>query len=84
MYALYPTQDAQVTEMIDGDFKKRGFLHEYLIFWTPETSWLTIEATSGQIFTSDCDQYLFYSFDSNQFDRCVVQDASFWNECQKY
>ena len=85
LFAAYPGVEAQVTQMIPDDFKKRGFLHEWLEAWVgPEKGWITVEATSGQLFSMDgnCNQYIKYGYDSNQFDRCVITSQSFWDICK--
>jgi len=82
LFAAYPGVEAQVTQMVPDDFKKRGFLHEWLIFFTPERGWQILEATSGQIFNQDCSAYIKFAYDTNQYDRCVITDASFWKTCQ--
>lgn len=76
-----PDVQAQITELIMDDFKKRGFLHEWLEVWTPETDWLILEATSGQIFPFGCAAYIQYAYDNNRFDRCVITSQNFWNLC---
>jgi len=83
IFAVAPGIQTKVTPMTEGDFKKRGFLHEWLEVWTPETGWLQVEATSGQIFSPEpeCNQYIKYAYDSNQYDRCTITSQSFWNLC---
>lgn len=81
MFAAYPLITAQTTNLVTGDFKKRGFLHEWVEAWTPERGWVLIEATSGQVFPTTCGSYLQYSYDRNQYDRCVITDTNFWNLC---
>lgn len=82
LFSAIPYLDAQTTPMTEDDFKKRGFLHEWVESWTPNQGWFIIEATSGQIYSMDCDTYLIYGYDSNRYDRCVIKDQSFWNECK--
>src|SRR3990167_2747848 len=85
LFAAYPGVEAQVTQMVPDDFKKRGFLHEWLEAWAgPEKGWITVEATSGQLFSKDgnCNQYIIFGYDTNQFDCCVITDANFWKLCQ--
>ena len=82
IFAVAPGIQAKVTPLMEGDFKKRGFLHEWLEVFDGE-KWYSLEATSGQIFDISCDQYIKYGdgYDSNQFDRCTLTDNSFWNLC---
>jgi len=82
LFALIPYLDARVTPMTEGDFKKRGFLHEYVEAWTPEQGWFLIEATSGQTFGLECNGYISYSYDTNERNRCVINDRDFWNICK--
>lgn len=82
LFAVYPDVEAQVTPMTEDDFKKRGFLHEWLEFWTPEHGWQIMEATSGQIFDISCGAYIKFGYDTNQYDRCVITDSTFWKLCQ--
>ena len=82
LFSTIPFLETPLIDMIEGDFKKRGFLHEWVEAWTPEKGWMTIEATAGRIYTTDCETYLFYSYDSNERNRCVINDMSFWNECK--
>jgi len=81
MFAVIPGLEAKTTPMTGEDFKKRGFLHEWVEAWTPEQGWILVEATSGQIFPTSCASYIQYSYDSNRFNRCVIQDSNFWNQC---
>ena len=81
IFAVAPPEvQAQVTEMVIDDFKKRGFLHEWLEVFDGE-KWYILEATSGQLFTSSCPSYIQYAYDNNRFDRCVIASQSFWNLC---
>ncbi len=81
LFAVIPTFEARVTPMETGDFKKRGFLHEWVESWSPEHGWMLIEATSGQVFSMDCGSYMIYGYDSNRYDRCIISSADFWNRC---
>lgn len=81
LFAVSPILDAQVTTLVEGDFKKRGFLHEWVESYDPQRGWLIIEATSGQIFPIDCQSYIIFGYDSNNFNRCVITDSNFWNLC---
>ena len=84
IFAVAPGVQAKITPMQEGDFKKRGFLHEWLEAWAgPEIGWISVEATSGQIFdTKLCNPYIIFAYDSNQYDRCVITNQGFWNLCQ--
>lgn len=86
VFAVIPRLEAQVTEMRPEDFKKRGFLHEWIEVYTQEKGWRICEATSGQIFSTSCYStgYLIYAYDTNPKDRCVVLDRGFWNQCKIY
>lgn len=86
LFAVYPLIEAQVTPMSEDDFKKRGYLHEWVEFWLPDNnningSWKNLEATSGQIYDKDCDMFIFYSYDTNKYDRCIIRDNQFWQTC---
>lgn len=81
LFSAYPYSEVQVTPMIEGDFKKRGFLHEWVEAWDPERGWMLIEATAGQILPQNCNTYMFYSYDTNRYDRCIINDQGFWNQC---
>lgn len=86
VFAVIPRLEAQVTEMEEDDFKKRGFLHEWIEFYLPEKGWQIAEATSAQIFDVSCysTAYLIYAYDTNPKDRCVVLSSNFWNQCRAY
>ena len=82
LFSAVPMLESQTTMMIEGDFKKRGFLHEWVEVWTPDKGWMFVEATAGKLYSTDCDTYLVYSYDSNSRNRCVINDLSFWNQCK--
>jgi len=82
LFSTVPLLETQTTLMSVGDFKKRGFLHEWAETWTPEKGWMVVEATAGRLYSTDCDTYLFYSYDSNSRNRCIINDMSFWNQCR--
>ena len=81
--AAVPFIQTQVTEMQPNDFKKRGFLHEWIETWIPEKGWVLGEATAGQVFDLTCKSYIQYGYDSNSMERCVINDQSFWNICKE-
>jgi len=83
-FSVFPPEETQamVTAMEEDDFKKRGFLHEWVEVWTPNEKWQIIEATTGQIFPLNCGSYIEFGYDSNRLNRCVINDADFWNECR--
>jgi transglutaminase-like putative cysteine protease len=83
LFATVPGETAKSVAMEEGDFKKRGFLHEWVEAFDGE-NWVLIEATSGQVFPSDCTTYLSYGYDSNRYDRCVINDRGFWQQCTTY
>lgn len=83
VFAVVPGEDFKVTAMTEGDFKKRGFLHEWVEAWTP-SGWILLEATSGQAFDMECATYLPYAYDTNNIDRCVISSNTFWNTCRGY
>jgi len=82
LFSAVPSLEIQTTSMVEGDFKKRGFLHEWVEAWTPERGWMVIEATAGRLYSTDCDTYTYYGYDSNNRNRCVINDLSFWNQCK--
>jgi len=82
LFATIPYLDVPEQDMSEGDFKKRGFLHEWVEAWTPDKGWITIEATAGRIYPTDCNAYLFYGYDTNNRNRCVITDMGFWNQCK--
>ena len=87
VFSVIPLLDAQTTKMVEDDFKKRGFLHEWVEIWTPNEDWRMAEPTSGQLYSASCsksDAYLRYSYDTNPKDRCVIIDQRFWNQCKSY
>jgi len=83
LFAAVPFLEARVTEMIEDDFKKRGYLHEWVEAFDGE-KWYLLESTSGQVFdlTPQCGAYINFGYDSNRFNRCVISDSGFWNLCQ--
>lgn len=83
LFAAIPGAIPQTTPMVEGDFKKRGFLHEYVEAYIEGRGWVRIEATSGQIFPLDCSVYLNYGYDDVNT-RCTINDQNFWNQCKGY
>ena len=91
LFASVPyLKEPQVTPMVEGDYKKRvgqlkkGFLHEWVEYWIPENDgWQIVESTSGQSFDISCATYLPYSYDSNKFDRCIINSQEFWMQCKQ-
>jgi len=81
IFSTIPFLEAQVTDMEVNDFKKRGYLHEWVEAFDGE-EWKLVEATSGQIYSLDCVTYLPYSYDKNQYDRCTISSSIFWNQCK--
>lgn len=88
IFATSPYLESKTTPMEENDFKKRGYLHEWVEFMNPEEpekGWRRIESTSGQIFSIDsCQQYINYAYDYDQYSRCVIQDNNFWDQCKPY
>ncbi len=84
IFSTIPYLEAQTTEMIEGDFKKRGFLHEYVEVWTPTKEWQIIESTSGQMYDFSCNTYYDYGYDNDRYSRCVITQSSFWSSCKSY
>jgi transglutaminase-like putative cysteine protease len=82
LFSVFPGQEPQVTQMTDDDFKKRGFLHEWLEAYDPERGWLQVEATAGQVYGQECNQYIQFDYDTNQYNRCVITDRDFWQLCR--
>ena len=88
LFAVAPYYQPQVTDMAQDDFKKRGFLHEWVESWIPTTSttgqWLLIEATAGRVYPDLlCANYIEYGYDSNQWNRCTISSAEFWELCSR-
>lgn len=83
IFAVVPGLEAKTTPMTEGDFKKRGFLHEYVEIFNGK-EWLIAEATSGQLFPLSCNSYLQYSYDTNTKERCVILSQDFWQMCNAY
>ena len=88
LFAVAPGVQAKVSPLVEGDFKKRGFLHEWVEVWlptknNPEGEWLSLEATAGLIYPISCGQYIKFGdgYDNNQFERCTISSQSFWNLC---
>lgn len=87
VFAVIPRLEAQVTEMVPDDFKKRGFLHEWVeIYYNGK--WNLAESTSAQVFDIpscyNMEAYLIYAYDTNPKDRCVVLSSDFWKTCREY
>ena len=84
LFATIPYWEAKTTPMEAEDFKKRGYLHEWVEAWEPTEGWQIIEATSGQAFPLVCNAYMQFAYDDNQYNRCVIMDQNFWNSCKRY
>jgi len=82
-FAVIPFMQTKVVPMVIGDFKKRGYLHEWVEVWLPEDGWMIVESTSGQVYPIECNTYTQYGYDSNVFNRCVISDGNFWELCAK-
>ena len=81
LFAVAPGVQAKVSPLVEGDFKKRGFLHEWVEVFDGE-KWYSLESTSGQIFDKEtCNQYIIFGYDNNQYNRCTIADQGFWNRC---
>lgn len=66
-----------------GDYKKRGFLHEWVeVYSKDKEGWYILEPTTGQTFSKNCKSYGFYSYDKDEFERCVLLNESFVQECK--
>jgi len=84
LFAAIPSFEARTTPMAYNDFKKRGFLHEWVEVYDVSTNgWLLVESTSGQVFKLNCDSYLMYHYDTNKYDRCTIDSQSFWQTCNE-
>lgn len=81
LFAAVPLLEAQTTPMNIGDFKKRGFLHEWVEVWSTTKGWQILESTSGQVFPLGCNTYLEFGYDKDQYTRCTINDQSFWQQC---
>jgi len=85
LFSTIPFQEAQTTDMTEGDFKKRGFLHEWTEVWLPsKNGWFITENTAGQTYDLLCNTYLEYGYDSNNINRCTITDSQFWETCKGY
>lgn len=82
LFAMVPSLEAQTVPMAEGDFKKRGFLHEWVEVWTPDNGWQLVESTSGQVFDTSCNTYLEFAYDSNRYNRCTINDNDFFEQCR--
>jgi transglutaminase-like putative cysteine protease len=71
--------DIPVSDLVDE--KKRGYLHE----WSEaklDGRWYILESTSGLILPIDCMAYNMHSPSTNNFNRCVISDRTFVQECR--
>lgn len=85
VFAVVPFMEIPTTELVEGDFKKRGFLHEWVEFYIPSTGWQRIESTSGQAYPiNDCGQYMNYNYDDDKYSRCVINEVSFFETCRVF
>lgn len=82
LMAAVPGAEPQFTPMSIGDFKKRGFLHEYVSAYDG-SKWVLIESTAGIIYDMSCQNYLLYSYDTNAKNRCEINDNDFWQMCSE-
>lgn len=76
VYGLNP----KVVEITGDDFKKRGYLHEWVEIWDGDR-WVLGEATSGQVYPLDCSSYIEYGYDKDSRTRCAIYDAGFRTSC---
>lgn len=83
-FAIIPLKKPPVTKLVPGDFKKRGYFHEWFEVWLPNYGWLLVDPTSGEILEQECQDYLFYRYDSTPMEMCVIEDMNFWNTCKAY
>lgn len=81
LFATVPFEEAKTVPMVEGDFKKRGFLHEWVEVWSPNKGWMILEATAGQIYPLDCNTYLEFGYDKDEYTRCVINSQEFWQQC---
>lgn len=81
LFSAVPYAETQTSEMEEGDFKKRGFLHEWVEVWDGNR-WVVLESTSAQIFDLTCNTYMEYGYDTNKYNRCVITNLNFWNSCK--
>lgn len=79
-FATMPFEKAKFTEIKD-DFKKRGYLHEWVEAYNGR-EWVLIESTSGQVFDNQCQDYGFYHYDQDSVERCIIEDEIFIDECR--
>lgn len=63
------------------DYKKRGYLHEWVEAWTG-TDWVLVEPTAGLVLDKGCGKYHIYSYDTNTHDRCVINNQEYVDYCR--
>lgn len=81
LFSMIPTEEQSVPKSLISDFKKRGYLHEWVEAFDGE-NWVIIDATIGRVLPTTCEDYLFYAYDTNPTDRCVINDNNFYNACK--
>lgn len=81
LFSVVPGAEIPKPEVID-DLKKRGFLHEWVEVYDEQRGWLIVEATAGLVLDNSCGKYIYYGYDDNAKDRCVINDLSFFNTCK--
>jgi len=62
------------------DNKKRGDLHEWYEAYI-DGKWYQVEPTAYYIYPEQCNNYIKLSYDSNVYDRCVINDNQFVATC---
>lgn len=72
---------AQVSDI--QDMKKRGYMHEWSEAYL-DGQWYTLENTAGKIFPLECENYMKYDYDSNRYDRCVINSIDFFDTCKEW
>lgn len=62
-----------------------GGLHAWVIAWTPEKGWITLEPTTGTIANTDCYDYHIELFPENnkKNDICVTRNIGYAQACKE-
>ena len=84
-FALIPEEKARFPELPQDNRKKDYWnLHEWVEAYDGKR-WVILEPYFGRegIFISNCNDYLYYGYDTNPIDRCVINDLTFVDRCFK-
>lgn len=80
LFAIVP-EPFMIPKSSLADGKKRGYLHE----WSEAKIngvWYIVEATNGKLYPDTCDNYHAFKYDTNKYDRCVIDDKTFVEQCK--